>query len=163
MKRARRREIRAKKRRMRIPAEADWGDYKADLDQEYSHRMFIGKSNEEMQPYFRANPIESTDEVRWMPLIPFQYYILGLRDFVLSVTAENYDEASDAASCFLRLVLDRLENTPNLVRSVMPDLLPALEFVGSHQALFDAQEEIYGSFPELLEQIKACYRALCGA
>ena len=52
---------------MRVPTEAEWGNYQADLDQEYAHKMFAGRSNQEMIPHFRRNVIERTDELRWMP------------------------------------------------------------------------------------------------
>ena len=53
MKRPRRREIRQRIRRQRVPAEQDWGNYQADLDQNGSHQKFAGKTNEQVQRYFR--------------------------------------------------------------------------------------------------------------
>jgi len=55
-----------------------------------------------------------TDDLRWMPDVPFRYYILGFRDFI---TAKQFDflDGSDAASCFLGLVLEKLENHPKLI------------------------------------------------
>jgi hypothetical protein len=85
---------------MRVPTEAEWGDYQADLDQEYAHKMFGGRTNQEMIPYFQRNVIERTDELRWMPPIPFRYYMLGFRDLVMAGRLEE-TWASDAASCFL--------------------------------------------------------------
>jgi hypothetical protein len=57
-----------------------------------------------MQPHFRANVIEATAELRFMPEAPFRYYMIGFRDFLM---AGDFDHlgASDAASCFLRLVV----------------------------------------------------------
>ena len=93
-----------------IPTKADWGDYRSDLDQEWAHGKFAGKSNEEMQPYFREIPIEAAGDLRFMPEIPFRYYMLGFRDRVMSGAFETYD--SDAASCFLHLVVEKLESKP---------------------------------------------------
>ena len=45
----------------RVPTEAEWGDYLADLDQEYAHKMFAGRTNQKMLPYFQGNVIERTD------------------------------------------------------------------------------------------------------
>jgi hypothetical protein len=59
---------------MRLPTEAEWGNYQADLDQSYAHKMFGGRTNQEMIPHFQRNVIERTDELRWMPPIPFRYY-----------------------------------------------------------------------------------------
>ena len=87
-----------------VPTEEDWGDYQSDLDQEWAHKLFAGHTNEEMQAHFRANVIERTDELRFMPEKPFRYYMIGFRDFLKAGNFEHL-EASDAASCFLNLVL----------------------------------------------------------
>jgi len=44
------RPFRGKKRRentLHVPSEMEWGDYKGDLDQEWAHDQYIGRSNEE--------------------------------------------------------------------------------------------------------------------
>jgi hypothetical protein len=145
-----------------VPSEEDWGNYKADLDQKHAHSVFAGRTNAEMQPFFRRNPVEMTDELRWMPEVPFRFYMLGFRDFVM---ARNFGflNASDAASCFLGLVLEKLEKYPNHIIPIMPDLLPALEYVGQNQALFQADESIYGNFSEKLSSIKAVYATHTGS
>ena len=61
---------------MPVPTEAEWGDYEADLDQKYAHKMFAGRTNQEMLPHFRRNVIERTEELRFMPVAPFRYYML---------------------------------------------------------------------------------------
>jgi hypothetical protein len=69
---------------MPIPTEADWGNYQADLDQNYAHKMFAGRTNQEMLPHFKRNVIERTADLQWMPEVPFRYYMLGFRDFVMA-------------------------------------------------------------------------------
>src|SRR5262245_8313992 len=145
MKRPRRRDTRATKRRQRVPTEADWGNYKDDLDTKYAHGAFSGRTNEEMRRRFFENHIEMTDELRWMPRIPFQYYMIGFRDAVMSPGWKPIED-STAADCFLGLVLEKLEKQPTHILAIMPELLPAIEFVGRNQARFNAQEKIYGSF-----------------
>ena len=138
---------------MRVPTENDWGDYRTDLDTKYAHDLFAGRTNEEMQTYFRRNPIEKTGELRWMPPVPFRYYVLGFRDFVMARDFE-FLSGSDAASCFLGLVLEKLENQPSDIIPVLPELLPALEYVAENQAQFDADRNIYGDFREKLARIR---------
>jgi len=138
-----------------IPTEADWGDYRSDLDQEWAHGKFAGKSNDEMQQYFREMPIEAASDLRFMPEIPFRYYMLGFRDRVMSGGLEPYD--SDAASCFLHLVVEKLESRPRHIIPIMPELLSAVEYVAHNQADFDADESIYGNFLETLKQIGVLY------
>jgi hypothetical protein len=139
-----------------VPTESDWGDYKSDLDQEHAHSVFGGRTNEEMQPFFLRNPIAMTDELRWMPDVPFRYYILGFRDFI-TAKQFNFLDGSDAASCFLGLVLEKLESQPRLVVPVMPELLPTVEYVARNQGLFEADEDIYGNFLEKLSRIQTLY------
>ena len=86
---------------MRIPSEADWGNYKDDLDQEYGHQVFFGKNAEETTPLFERNVIERAEEIQFMPVTPFRYYILAFRNYVMSEDVLKNDMAPDAASCFL--------------------------------------------------------------
>jgi hypothetical protein len=139
-----------------IPTEADWGDYRSDLDQESAHGVFTGKSNDEMQQYFRDIPIEAASDLRFMPEIPFRYYMLGFRDCVMSGGFEPCNN-SDAASCFLHLVTEKLETQPRCILPIMPELIPAVEHIAHHQATFDADESIYGNFLETLKQIRVLY------
>jgi hypothetical protein len=144
---------------MTVPTEADWEDYQADLDQNYAHKMFAGRTNQEMIPHFRRNVIERTSDLIWMPEVPFRYYMLGFRDFVMAGDFEDL-WASDAASCFLGLVLEKLEKQPSFILSIMPQLLPAVRHVAMNQASFDAAEKIYGNFREKLKRIETLYDAL---
>lgn len=161
MKRPRRREIRARIRRQRVPAEQDWGNYQYDLDQNAAHQKFAGKTNEQVERYFRENVIMTTYDLRWMPRIPFQYYMVGFKDLVASKNFEP-SYASDSASCFIGLVLEKLENHPDHILAIMPELLPTVEYVANHQVEFEADENIYGSFLELYKQIQSLYRTLGG-
>lgn len=148
--------FRKKPKQWTVPTEADWGDYRADLDQNDAHDLFVGRTNQEMQPYFRMNPIERTSDLRFMPEIPFRYYMLGFRD---SVMAGDFKEgwASDAASCFLELVAEKLANYPRSIMPIMPELLPAIEHVAQNQAAYGAADHIYGSFLDKLAHIQALY------
>ena len=141
-----------------VPSEKDWGDYVSDLDQKYAHDLFSGHTNEEMQSRFQSNPIEATADLRWMPEVPFRYYMIGFRDAVVAGDFEPCD-LSDAASCFLRLIAEKLERHPRTIFPIMPDLLPAAEYVANNQVKFEAEEDIYGSFLEKLAQIRELYSA----
>jgi hypothetical protein len=153
MKRSRTSKNRKNVRPASPPTEKDWGDYKSDLDHNDAHSVFAGRTNQEMQPFFRRNPIQMTDELRWMPGVPFRYYMLGFRDFIV---AKDFDflEASDAASCFLGLVLEKLEKQPHEIVPIMPELLPTAEHIAENQAVFEADINICGKFLEKLARIK---------
>jgi hypothetical protein len=146
---------------MSIPTEAEWGNYQADLDQAHAYTVFGGRTNQEMLPFFRRNVIERTDELQWMPELPFRYYMLGFRDFIMS---DDFGVmgASDAASCFLGLVLRKLERQPRSIVPIMPDLLPAIRHVANNQTALGASESIYGNFSEKLRRIEALSRSVPG-
>ena len=141
---------------MPVPTEEEWGDYQADLDRKYAHDLFAGHTNEEMQPHFYRNVIELADELRWMPEVPFRYYMLGFRDFIMARKFAHL-ENSDAASCFLGLTEEKLKSHPGFILPIMPELLPAIRHVGQNQTSFDAEEKIYGKFQEKLDRIEALY------
>jgi hypothetical protein len=63
--------------------------------------------------------------------------------------------ASDAASCFLGLVEEKLAKQPDYILPIMAELLPAVQHVGQNQSSFDADEDIYGNFQEKLKRIEA--------
>ena len=115
-----------------------------------------------MLPHFRRNVIERTDELRFMPEVPFRYYILGLRDFVM---AGEFDEfgAADAASCFINLVLQKLETKPESIVTILSELLPAIRHIATNQSIYEAIEDIYGSFQEKLKRIEFLHEALGGS
>uniref|UniRef100_UPI0040566737 hypothetical protein n=1 Tax=Candidatus Electrothrix sp. TaxID=2170559 RepID=UPI0040566737 len=135
-----------------IPTEKDWIGYEKDLDAKYAYKTFYGKTNEEMQSAFRYNVIERVDEIRFMPRGAFQYYIFGLRDYVIRQDFGFYD-SSDAASCFINLILEKLRKDPEFIRPIISDLLPDLEFVAENQKLYEADGEIYGDFRVMYRDI----------
>jgi hypothetical protein len=144
---------------MRIPSEADWGNYEDDLDQEYGHRIFFGKNAEETIPLFERNVIERADELHFMPVIPFRYYILAFRNYVMSEDVLRNEMAPDAASCFLNLVKLKLRDDADSIIPVMGELMPAIEHVAANQSLYDADIDIYGNFSEKLMEIKRLMQA----
>ncbi len=137
---------------MPVPTEAQWENYKNDLDACYAHSIFAGKSNDDVQIVFEQNVIERTDELRWMPRVPFQYYMLGFKQFI-ETRAEHCDDRSDAASCFIRLVAEKLDNTPDFIAPILDRLMPTVEYVVLNQDRFDADISIYGNFFEIYENI----------
>jgi hypothetical protein len=66
-------------------------------------------------------------------------------------------EASDGASCFLLILKGKLKEFPDFVLPVMEELMPVAEYIACNQELFQADVNIYGSFPEHLAEIKALY------
>ncbi|BBB62359.1 hypothetical protein UNDKW_4086 [Undibacterium sp. KW1] len=142
------------KRSLEIPSEEDWGDYKNDLDQKYAYKMFFGKNLAEARLLFQGAVIERTEELRFMPVIPFQYYIGAYYQYLTSLAVLNNRNASDTASCFLRLVESKLSDDPDSISPLMKELMSAIEYLAKNQTLFGADVDIYGDFNEILSEIK---------
>jgi hypothetical protein len=53
-----------------------------------------------------------------------------------------------------------LEKQPSYILPVMPQLLPAVRQIAMIQSSFEASEDIYGNFQELLGRIEALYDTL---
>jgi hypothetical protein len=143
------------KRKRKIPGEVEWSGYQQDLDVKYAHKLMFGKSTSEVQELFGGvRSIERAHELLFMPRGAFQYYVFAFAEF-LQTDAGTGDP--DSASPFLRLLINREERDPGSVARIYSELAPAVEYVASHQVQFEADENIYGSFRELAERI----RALC--
>ncbi len=137
----------------KLPEEKDWGNYFDDLDVADSYKMFFGKSNDEMQKEFKKNIFERCFDLEYMPLIPFQYYIFGLKQYIDTGNIDQFDKP-DTANCFIELVEDKLKKQPEYIRPILMKLMPTIEYVVNNQILFEADIDIYGDFNEKLKIIK---------
>ena len=140
---------------MQVPSLEDWEGVanSDDLDAAYAYKIFFGKSTSDVQVDFARNPIERTDELRFMPKVPFQYYIVALRDFVLDID-ELDDWKSDAAACFISLAEELLESKPDFINPIYNKIESTLEFIANNQSLYDADEDIYGIFKSKMKNIR---------
>ena len=89
----------------KIPGPKEWEGYKEDLDVQYAHKLFFGKSVSEVIEHFTVSGrcIERADELLFMPRKAFQYYVFAFAEYLKS--EESIGE-SDAASPFLNLLLN---------------------------------------------------------
>ena len=141
----------------KIPGPKDWAGYEKDLDARYAHKLFFGKSVPEVMEHFSVGGrcIERADELRFMPRKAFQYYIQAFAEYINSERAEG---DSDAASPFLRFLIDREERDPGSVMEIYGKLSDTIDFVATHQDYFHAPRDIYGRFQELGDKIRAVYK-----
>lgn len=147
---------------MDIPTEADWGDYYSDIETKYAHSRFGGKSIEEVLEYFGNAPLGASEDISAMPNIPFQFYMKAYLRYLQEGQMFGDDvrtdsQLSDGASAFLHLVLWKLKHTPDVILPIMSEIMPVAEFVAENQSLIDASINIYGLFPEKLQEIKQEY------
>ena len=77
-----------------IPTEEDWQYYDSDkilsLDVNYAHDKFIGKTNEQMLPLYKDQVLARAEDLHWMPIKPFQYYVFGFKDYVIKKEIGSY-------------------------------------------------------------------------
>jgi len=76
--------------------------------------------------------------------------VFAFAEFVLSDKAIG---DPDSASPFLRLLVAREERDSGSVAQIYSELLPAIEYVSSHQSAYDADRNIYGGIEELAEKL----------
>lgn len=148
------------------PHAGEWGDFAADLDIAYAYRQFAGKSHDEAVLLFEQSDVLSrVEDLGAMPAGPFRYYMPAFRDFVVSPRIFEINQglyASTAADAFLNLIMRRLEDEPEVIAPLMPELLPAVEYLAENQARYDADEDVYGSFFDALAAIRESLRLLTG-
>lgn len=136
-----------------IPGEAEWAGYENDPDARHAHKRFFGKSIEQVQRLFdETNALSLAEDIRFMPYAAFQYYIFAFAQFLLSDRAPG---VSSAASYFLDVLIARELEEPGCVSDLYVQLKPAVEFVATHQRYFDADQDIYGSFNDFANRLRA--------
>lgn len=139
-----------------IPTEEDWSDYDKefilDLDVKYARGQFFGMSNAQMLPRYKDHVLMRAEDLHWMPIKPFQYYVFGFRDFVRKGDFGFY-ESSDAASAFLGLILQKLKEQPSHILPVIPELMKDIEYIAENQSMYEADIDIYGDFMGIYNEI----------
>jgi hypothetical protein len=156
---------------MDIPTERDWLDWPADarrplaLDEAYAREQFGGKSFEQALEMFRSRTVlMCSEDVSYMPPVPFRYYMLVFKSYVLELGKREVQERDfvddpwSAASSFLRLIEEKLRSQTNFIAPIMDDLLPAVEFIAVNQRTYFADPDIFGDFREQFERIKTLWR-----
>jgi hypothetical protein len=149
----------------RVPTSQDWGDPGDDLDRQSARKVFFGKSIEDIQDQFRKNPMPTIWDLKELPEIPFRYYTLAFRDFVLSpallaLREKASYETAQIAQAFLDLIAEKLEQAPADIAPIMPELIKAAEHVASHQKTYRADPGIYGNFGAKIRRIRSRWKAL---
>ncbi|QDQ28820.1 hypothetical protein FNU76_22065 [Chitinimonas arctica] len=135
-----------------VPNRDDWGDL-SDFDVAYAYEKFGGRSRSEIQLEFAKNVVPCASDIAAMPPVPFQYYLLGLGDYVLS---ENYgrQSPSDVADSFIWVVEARAEDDPATVRVIINEINAVLDFLTENQSRLEICEEIYGDLGQRTEAIR---------
>lgn len=138
---------------MSIPNKKAWGVIRKDsLDEEHAYKQFFGLSVSEAQKKFKENALFYQEDLYYMPLAVFSYYVYAYINHIIS---EDSFEDSDGASAFMSLVLWQLEDESEYIidDELMKKLIKTSELVSNRQEYYDADVDIYGSFKETYEKI----------
>ena len=148
--------IEKRKEAIKIPDAEDWAGYEDDFNARAAHAFWFGKSLDDVLPFFvGSQSIQRGQELLYMPLAAFQFYILAFAQYVMSDVAIG---DADAASTFLGFLTAREKREPGSVARIYDRLQPTIEFVAESQARFSAGHDVYGDFREKA----AALAALCG-
>ena len=142
-----------------IPTAADWGDPGDDLDRLWARGFLSGKTRAEAVRHFEDRGLSASEALAFAPPVPFRYYMIAFMDYVMGPARSSGFglDAANAASAFLGLIAEKLENCYEDILPIMPELMPACRYVASHQEDYGASEGIYGSFSRRLRRIEELY------
>lgn len=128
---------------MNIPTETDWRSEPWDLDIPYAYKHFFGKDLQEAFDLFVENSIYYQEDIMFMPLPCFRYYVLAYSNYLLS---EQSKGDSDGASCFFGLVECRKDDIRSSSEQLVAQIIMTLKNLRENQEWYDADEDIYGTF-----------------
>lgn len=142
----------------RIPTAEDWNtplrSWEIRAEREYARDRFLGKSLAEAEELFFVDGIGANEDLSNMPAVPYAFYV---RACVRALKSERMraDPAPDTAGAFLSLAIgEKLRHLPEDIVPVLDFMLEASEYVAAHQADFDAEPAIYGSFSDRVAELR---------
>ena len=130
---------------MNIPTEIDWRSEPWDLDIPYAYKHFFGKDLQEAFDLFVDNSLYDQEDIMFMPLPCFRYYVLAYTNYLLS---EQSKGDSDGASCFFGLVECRKDDIRSSSEQLVAQIIITLKNLHENQEWYDADENIYGNFKD---------------
>jgi hypothetical protein len=135
----------------KLPGIEEWAGYKDEMSAREAHRIWFGKSLEEMQSVISKRSMVLTTGLEFMPRPVFQFYIFAFVQYVMSEAAIG---DADAASVFLAVLAAREKRDPGSVGEIYSRLASSVDFVAASQARFDASHDVYGDFVEKAEKLR---------
>ncbi len=138
---------------MNGPSQEEWGNInKNSLDEYCAYSHFYTKSFDEAVDMFAKNALYHQEDLTYMPIKPFNFYVKAFVKYILSNKAKG---DADGASSFLDMVEWKLETEADIISSDIKKLLiETSKKVSTNQQFYDADQDIYGDFLEKYEKIK---------
>lgn len=135
-----------------VPTDKDWGDLAGDFDAQDAYKKFHGRSKQEAKEMFAKDILSCAQDVRFMPSVPFIYYLQGFCEFVLDGVYGD-SPAWAVADSFISVLTSKAKTNPELLVFNLDQISNALTFLVKNQTVFNANEDIYGDFNERAEFI----------
>ena len=139
-----------------VPTPEDWHSEAWNLDTPYAFEHFGGKTVEESVLLFEKDALCCQEDLKFMPSRVFGYYLHAYLAYLLSAASAS---DSDGASCFIALIEYKLQWHPADIRPLWVEIRHVLEHLATNQQFFDANPEIYGSFPQRADPLFAAFAA----
>lgn len=128
---------------MDIPTEADWRSELWDLEIPLAYRNFYGKNLEEAFGLFVQGASVYQEDIVYMPLPCFRYYVLAYTNYLLSDASQG---DSDGASCFFSMVEARRDDIRSSSAELIGQITLTLQKLNDHQEWYLADAKSYGTF-----------------
>lgn len=135
-----------------LPSRSDWGDLAGDFDAQDAFKKFNGLSKQEAKRLFGDDVLACAQDIRFMPSIPFTYYLEAFCEFVLDgVYGDSL--AWMVADSFASVLSSRIEGNASALISNKSQIEKAFGFIVSNQQRFAIDETFYADLSWQLEQI----------
>jgi len=131
-----------------LPTESDWRSEPWCLDAKCAYKNLSGKSHKQAVHLFRENALYYQENIMFMPFACFPFYANAYVEYLRSEFAMG---DSDAANCFFGLIDVRMDDISNAGRPFIRKIIETLTYLSNNQRQYDADESIYGSFPEMAQ------------
>lgn len=130
---------------LHVPTEEDWRSEEWGIDTPRAYRHFFGKSLSDAFELFVEDALYYQEDVMFMPLRCFQFYVHAYIDYLLSDKSKG---DSDGASCFFGLVEVRCEDFKTSGEVLLGRVRQVLMDLRGRQDWYAAHRHIYGDFSQ---------------
>jgi hypothetical protein len=135
---------------MRLPTAQEINPIPDNLDGMHALRNFLGKTLDEAEARFRENSIYYQEDLMFMGVVAFRFYVKALLNYIRSEAAEG---DSDIINCLVGLLDLRFQfETKDELVPVASELAAICTYVLANFERFNVVPEVYGDLrPQFVE------------
>lgn len=141
----------------KIPEDADWEDYQADIDTIDAYKLYAGKDAEGLKSVFCEFTERCVDGLHFMPVSVFNYYadiFAGYIEQVCCIPGLSSDNKAKAAAGLFTLLENKLHIMPNDLKTIFSRLIGVASYVASNQEAYCMSKEHYGDLATRVAEFK---------